>query len=182
MLLVSQEWVCDAHEGILYYPDKVFLHTLLIFTMNMKVLIFTIHNMMKRDLYQYNNPKHKHTSSFVVNVCNLWNKTTHTLGCQDEGLRKKMKAMKHLGEKRKDWSYKGQQKGNQLPQLWPYVTKVMFHEIDPSLNICQHLGFQSLSWLFACWSGHGWKSVSRRYKLLRKENMHLFFPPYFKLC
>lgn len=57
--------------------------------------------------------------------------------------------MEHLGG-RKDWSYKGRQKGNQLPQLWPYVTKVMFHEIDPSLNICQLLGFQSLSWLFAC--------------------------------
>lgn len=103
----------------------------------------------------------------------LWNKSSHILGCQDEGLTIKMKAMKHLGEKRKDRSYKGRQKGNQLPQLWPYVTKVMFHEIDPSLNICQHLGFQSLSWLFACWSGYGWKSMSRRYRLLRKENMHL---------
>lgn len=72
------------------------------------------------------------------------------MGCQDEGLRKKKECyMEHLGG-RKDWSYKGRQKGNQLPQLWPYVTKVMFHEIDPSLNICQLLGFQSLSWLFAC--------------------------------
>lgn len=102
------------------------------------------------------------------------NKTSHILGCQDEGLRKKKECyMEHLGG-RKDWSYKGRQKGNQLPQLWPYVTKVMFHEIDPSLNICQLLGFQSLSWLFACWSGHGWKSESRRYRLLRKENMQLW--------
>lgn len=68
---------------------------------------------------------------------------------------RKEKPGEMTGEKRNGAavSYKKQQKGNQLSQLWPYVTKVMFHEIDPALDICQLLSFCALSRSFACPSG-----------------------------
>lgn len=68
--------------------------------------------------------------------------------------------------------YKKQQKGNQLSQLWPYVTKVMFHEIDPTLDICQRLSFCALSRTCACPSGQ-----QLELEIVRLEENEVCRPP-----